>query len=38
MSEFKNHYGDNVAWLCAEAAVTLSDMAGNGMLDSYFEI
>lgn len=38
MSEIKNHYGDDVAWFCAEAAVTLGDMAGNGMLDSYFEM
>ncbi|ELA9712818.1 hypothetical protein RG007_003407 [Vibrio parahaemolyticus] len=38
MSEFKNHYGDNVAWFCAEATAALSDMAGDGMLDSSFEL
>ncbi|MCX8914777.1 hypothetical protein [Vibrio parahaemolyticus] len=38
MSELKNHYGDNVAWFCAEATAALSDMAGDGMLDSSFEL
>ncbi len=38
MSEFKNHYGENVAWFCAEATAALSDMAGDGMLDSSFEL
>ncbi|EHJ9981297.1 hypothetical protein KB976_000317 [Vibrio parahaemolyticus] len=38
MSEFKNHYGDNVAWFCADVSISLDENNEDGMLDSSVEV
>ncbi|WMN77618.1 hypothetical protein NI385_16365 [Vibrio parahaemolyticus] len=38
MSEFKNHYGENVAWFCADVSISLDEANEDGMLDSSVEV
>lgn len=38
MSELKNHYGDNVAWFCADVSISLDETNEDGMLDSSVEV
>ena len=40
MSKLKNHYGENVAWFCADAAITLEDMRDieSGAIDDAVEV
>lgn len=38
MSEFKNHYGENVAWFCADISISLDETNEDGMLDSSVEV
>ncbi|EMK3412204.1 hypothetical protein V8068_001163 [Vibrio parahaemolyticus] len=38
MSEFKNHYGDNVAWFCYEASLIDADFQHDDMIPDVLEI
>ncbi len=38
MSELKNHYGENVAWFCADVSISLDETNEDGMLDSSVEV
>ena len=40
MSNSKNYYGENVAWFCADVAITLDDLSDkeDGMLESSVDV